>query len=89
MSTALLIRKMLRSPVTLGAMGMALALPMAAQVQAQEFEFNIAAQPLAAALQELGRQGNIQVLYNPERVKGLQGQRSRASSRPARRPVNC
>ncbi|WP_419735512.1 TonB-dependent siderophore receptor [Pseudomonas sp. COR18] len=73
LSKALLVRKMLRSPVTLGAMGMALALPMAAQVQAQEFEFNIAAQPLAAALQELGRQGNIQVLYNPERVQGLQG----------------
>ncbi|SEI15757.1 TonB-dependent siderophore receptor [Pseudomonas asplenii] len=73
LSKALLVRKMLRSPVTLGAMGMALALPMAAQVQAQEFQFDIAAQPLPAALHELGRQGNIQVLYNPERVQGLQG----------------
>ncbi|MFC3939003.1 TonB-dependent siderophore receptor [Pseudomonas gingeri NCPPB 3146 = LMG 5327] len=73
LSKALLVRQLFCSPVSLSAMGMALALPMAAQVQAQEFEFNIPAQSLASALQELGRQGNIQVLYNPERVKGLQG----------------
>ena len=73
LSKALLVRQLFCSPPSLAVMGMALALPLAAQVQAQEFEFNIGAQPLGSALQELGRQGNIQILYNPERVQGLRG----------------
>ncbi|NWD70005.1 TonB-dependent siderophore receptor [Pseudomonas gingeri] len=73
LSKALLVRQLFCSPPSLAVMGMALALPLAAQVQAQEFEFNISAQPLGTALQELGRQGNIQILYNPERVQGLRG----------------
>ncbi|MPQ65742.1 MULTISPECIES: TonB-dependent receptor [unclassified Pseudomonas] len=73
LSKALLVRQLFCSPPSLAVMGMALALPLAAQVQAQEFEFNIGAQPLGSALQELGRQGNIQILYNPERVQGLHG----------------
>lgn len=54
-----------------------LALPFAAQVQAQTFNFNIPAQPLANALQTFGQQANLQVLYSPDDVQSL---RSRAVS---------
>nr|WP_236122602.1 TonB-dependent siderophore receptor [Pseudomonas cichorii] len=37
---------------------------------AQEIEFDIPAQPLNSALNELGRQGDLQVLYNPDDIKG-------------------
>ncbi|OIN52199.1 TonB-dependent receptor [Pseudomonas costantinii] len=53
---------------------MALALPLSAQVQAQETELNIPAQPLAGALQALGSQSGMQVLYSVDDVKGKSSQ---------------
>jgi len=70
LSTALLMRRAFRAKPSLAAIGMALTLPLAAQVQAQEVEFNIPAQPLAGALSELGRQANLQVLASPEDLAG-------------------
>jgi len=69
LSKALLMRHALRKPV-FAAMGMAALLPLSAQVQAQEIEFNIPAQPLASALNEWGRQSNLQLLFSPEDVQG-------------------
>ncbi|WDG70919.1 TonB-dependent siderophore receptor [Pseudomonas chlororaphis] len=51
-------------------LGLALTLPLMAQVQAQEIHFNIASQSMASALQEFGRQANLQVLYSPDDVQG-------------------
>ncbi len=48
---------------------MALSLPLAGYVQAQEVEFDIPPQALGSALQEFGRQADIQVLYRPEEVR--------------------
>ncbi|MDU9390196.1 TonB-dependent siderophore receptor [Pseudomonas sp. zfem002] len=69
LSKALLMRHALRKPV-FAAMGMACMLPLSAQVQAQEIEFNIPAQSLASALNEWGRQSNLQLLFSPEDVQG-------------------
>ncbi|MBJ9978444.1 TonB-dependent siderophore receptor [Pseudomonas sp. S75] len=71
LSKALMLRKMLRGAPAMTALGLALTLPMAAQVQAQEQDFDIPAQSLSAALQQLGRQGNLQVLFSPDSVQGL------------------
>ncbi|MBC3453319.1 TonB-dependent siderophore receptor [Pseudomonas mosselii] len=71
LSKALMLRRMLRSSPAMATLGLALSLPLAAQVQAQEQDFDIPAQSLASALQELGRQGNLQVLFSPETVQGL------------------
>ncbi|MCU1734440.1 TonB-dependent siderophore receptor [Pseudomonas sp. 20P_3.2_Bac4] len=70
LSKALLMSRAFRAKPSLAAIGMALMLPLAAQVQAQEVELNIPAQSLAGALKELGRQANLQVLYSPEDVQG-------------------
>ena len=69
LSKALLMRHALRKPV-FAAMSLAFTLPMAAQVQAQEVEFNIPAQSLTNALNEWGRQSNMQLLFSPEDVQG-------------------
>ena len=50
-------------------LAMALSLPLAGYVQAQEVEFDIPPQALGSALQEFGRQADIQVLYRPEEVR--------------------
>ncbi len=50
-------------------LAMALSLPLAGYVQAQEIEFDIPPQALGSALQEFGRQADIQVLYRPEEVR--------------------
>lgn len=71
LSKALMLRRMLRSSPAMATLGLALALPLAAQVQAQEQDYDIPAQSLSSALQELGRQGNLQVLFSPETVQGL------------------
>ncbi|MBC3241899.1 TonB-dependent siderophore receptor [Pseudomonas lurida] len=52
------------------ALALAVSLPMASYVQAQEIEIDIPAQPLGTALQEFGRQTNLQVLYSPTDVQG-------------------
>ncbi|MQA57042.1 TonB-dependent siderophore receptor [Pseudomonas piscis] len=51
-------------------LGLALLLPMAAEVQAQEIHLNIASQSMAAALQELGRQAHLSMHYSPSDVEG-------------------
>ncbi len=52
------------------ALALAVSLPMAGYVQAQEIEIDIPAQPLGTALQAFGRQTNLQVLYSPTDVQG-------------------
>ncbi|MBD8093600.1 TonB-dependent siderophore receptor [Pseudomonas fluorescens] len=51
------------------ALALAVSLPLSGYVQAQEIEIDIPAQPLGTALQELGRQTNLQVLYSPTDVQ--------------------
>ena len=71
---ALFMRRMLQPGFSATAFRMALALPFSAQVQAQEINFNIPAQSLASALQALGTQSNMQVLYSADDVKGQHSQ---------------
>ncbi|MGH8405076.1 MAG: TonB-dependent siderophore receptor, partial [Pseudomonas sp.] len=68
------MRRMLQPGFSATAFSMALALPFSAQVQAQEINFNIPAQSLASALQALGTQSNMQVLYSADDVKGQHSQ---------------
>lgn len=75
--TKALLRQAFSPKLASRTLGLALTLPLMAQVQAQEIHFNIASQSLAAALQEFGRQANMQVLYSPDDV---QGKRSNALS---------
>ena len=70
LAKALLIRHSFRPRLpTLCAL--ALTAPLIGQAQAQVVEVNIQAQPLGSALQEFGRQTNLQVLYSPDDVAGL------------------
>ncbi|NVZ55009.1 TonB-dependent siderophore receptor [Pseudomonas edaphica] len=66
------MRRLLNTPLLPSAiaLALALALPVAGYVQAQEVELNVPAQPLGSALQEFGRQTNLQVLYSPTDVEG-------------------
>lgn len=84
LSKALMLRRMLRSSPAMATLGLALSLPLAAQVQAQEQDFDIPAQSLASALQELGRQGNLQVLFSPETVQGLRSSPVKGRFSPTR-----
>ncbi|SED37711.1 TonB-dependent siderophore receptor [Pseudomonas costantinii] len=68
------MRRMLVPSFSASVFSMALALPLSAQVQAQETELNIPAQPLAGALQALGSQSGMQVLYSVDDVKGKSSQ---------------
>ncbi len=70
LSKALSMRRLLNTPLLPRAIAFALALPVAGYVQAQEVELNVPAQPLGSALQEFGRQTNLQVLYSPTDVEG-------------------
>ncbi|MFJ4145437.1 TonB-dependent siderophore receptor [Pseudomonas sp. NPDC089734] len=54
--------------------GFTLILTFSAGTEAQEIEFDIPAQPLNSALNELGRQGDLQVLYNPDAIQGKTSQ---------------
>ncbi|OLF53002.1 TonB-dependent siderophore receptor [Pseudomonas chlororaphis] len=65
-------------------LGLALTLPLMAQVQAQEISFNIASQSMASALQEFGRQANMQVLYSPDDVQGKRSNALTGSYAPER-----
>lgn len=71
---ALIMRRMLQPGFSATAFSMALALPFSAHVQAEEVSFNIPAQSLASALQALGTQSNMQVLYSADDVQGLRSQ---------------
>ncbi|EPN61831.1 TonB-dependent siderophore receptor, partial [Pseudomonas syringae pv. actinidiae ICMP 19079] len=53
--------------------GLVLALAFQGEVLAEEFDFDIPAQALNSALKELGRQGDLQILYNPDDVNGKLG----------------
>ncbi|MFP3540752.1 TonB-dependent siderophore receptor [Pseudomonas sp. SIMBA_021] len=75
--TKALLRQAFSPKLASRTLGLALTLPLMAQVQAQEIHFNIVSQSMSAALQEFGRQANMQVLYNPDDV---QGKRSNALS---------
>ncbi|MDH0647831.1 TonB-dependent receptor [Pseudomonas sp. GD03867] len=57
-------------PKTLLALGVTLALNCV-QAHAEVVELNIPAQPLSSALQALGRQANLQILYSPDTVGSL------------------
>jgi len=64
------MRRALNFNLTPCALAIAVSLPIAGYVQAQELEIDIPAQPLGTALQEFGRQTNLQVLYSPTDVQG-------------------
>lgn len=70
LSNALFMRRALNVNLMPCALALAVTLPIAGYVQAHEIEITIAAQPLGAALQEFGRQTNLQVLYSPMDVQG-------------------
>ncbi len=72
LSKALSMRRLLNIPILPSTIAFAMALPVAGYVQAQEVELNVPAQPLGSALQEFGRQTNLQVLYSPTDVEGKQ-----------------
>ena len=69
LSTAVSMRRALKLNVLPSALALAVSLPVAGYVQAQEFELNIPAQPLSTALQVFGQQTNLQLLYSPDTVK--------------------
>ncbi|MDD2046315.1 TonB-dependent siderophore receptor [Pseudomonas putida] len=54
---------------TVLSLGAAIALAYASQSLADPVDLNIPAQPLSQALQELGKQANLQILYSPESVR--------------------
>ncbi|WP_300628884.1 TonB-dependent siderophore receptor [Pseudomonas sp.] len=70
LSRALSLRRALNMNLLPSALALAVSLPIAGSVQAQEIELNIPAQPLGSALQEFGRQTDVQVLYSPGDVQG-------------------
>lgn len=70
LSKALSMRRALNINLLPSALALAVSMPIAAYVQAQEIELNIPAQSLGSALQEFGRQTNVQVLYSPGDVQG-------------------
>ncbi|WP_420801034.1 TonB-dependent siderophore receptor [Pseudomonas chlororaphis] len=66
------MRKALNIKLLPSALALAVSLPVAGYVQAQEIELDIPVQSLGTALQEFGRQTNLQVLYSPQDVQGKQ-----------------
>ena len=71
LTRALLMSSTTRSRITSTGLGLALTLAMTPYVQAQEWTLNIPAQPLAQALQTLGQQTNLQIIYSPESIQNL------------------
>lgn len=70
LSKALSMRRALNINLLPSALALAVSLPVAGYVQAQEIELDIPAQSLGSALQTFGRQANVQVLYSPGDVQG-------------------
>ena len=70
LSKALSMRRALNINLLPSALALAVSLPIAGYVQAQEIELDIPAQPLGTALQAFGQQTNLQVLYSPTDVEG-------------------
>ncbi|BAP43372.1 TonB-dependent siderophore receptor family protein 22 [Pseudomonas sp. StFLB209] len=71
LATALRMRHAFRARLPVAGLGLMLSMGMAAQVQAQELNLDIPAQPLDKALQAFADQANIQVLYSPSDVQNL------------------
>lgn len=71
LTRALLISSTTRSRMTSTGLGLAMTLAVTPYVQAQEWTLNIPAQPLAQALQTLGQQTNLQIIYSPESIQNL------------------
>lgn len=71
------------------ALALAVSLPVASYVQAQEIELDIPAQALGSALQEFGRQANLQVLYSPTDVAEKTARRSKVNWIRSRRSTPC
>ncbi|MDT9674433.1 TonB-dependent siderophore receptor [Pseudomonas lini] len=71
LTRALLISSTTRSRMTSTGLGLAMTLAMTPYVQAQEWTLNIPAQPLAQALQTLGQQTSLQIIYSPESIQSL------------------
>lgn len=72
LSKARSMRRALNVNLLPSALALAVSMPIAGYVQAQEIEIDVPAQSLGSALQEFGRQTNLQVLYNPTDVQGQQ-----------------
>jgi len=66
------------------ALALAVSLPLSGYVQAQEIEIDIPAQPLGTALQEFGRQTNLQVLYSPTDVQGKNSTAVKGTQEPGK-----
>ena len=71
LTRALLMHGATRTRLAGSGLGLALTLAAAPYVQAQEWTLNIPAQPLAQALQTLGQQTSLQIIYSPESLQGL------------------
>lgn len=84
LGTARCLRRALNVTLQPCALALAVSLPIAGYVQAHEIEINIPAQPLGAALQELGRQTPLQVLYNPNDVQGKTSTAVKGTLEPTR-----
>ncbi|MCO8165750.1 TonB-dependent receptor [Pseudomonas sp. 21LCFQ010] len=69
LAKAFMMRTAFRFVLPLTGLGLVTSIAMASQ--AQEISLNIPPQPLASALQMLGSQTNIQVLYSSEQLSGL------------------
>ncbi len=82
LSKALSMRRLLNTHVLPGAIAVALTLPVAGYVQAQEIELNVPAQSLGSALQEFGKQANLQVLYSPTDVEGKRSHKVKGKLQP-------
>ncbi|MHA4968198.1 TonB-dependent siderophore receptor [Pseudomonas extremorientalis] len=66
------------------ALALAVSVPLSGYVQAQEIEIDIPAQPLGTALQEFGRQTNLQVLYSPTDVQGKNSTAVKGTQEPGK-----
>jgi len=71
LTRALLMHGASRSRLATTGLGLAMTMAVTPYVQAQEWTLNIPAQPLAQALQSLGQQTSLQIIYSPESLQGL------------------
>ena len=71
LTRALLMHGATRTRLATTGLGLALTMAVTPYVQAQEWSLNIPAQPLGQALQTLGQQTSLQVIYSPETIQNL------------------
>ncbi|CAG8871178.1 Ferric-pseudobactin 358 receptor [Pseudomonas fluorescens] len=71
LATALKLRRLLQPKLLGTTMGMVVSLPLAAQVMAQDIDFDIPAQSLSRAVLQFGQQSGLQVLYSPQDLEGM------------------